>query len=158
MLSALVRSAVYLVAMATLHHRNRLVIVLVELAYVTATAGVYAGAQQRALQIRSRAMGNLVIAFVVPGLAQFLDYFVHQCFGAAAPARATLAACIFTLVSALFHLHVMRRGVFLTGHRSRTLAEDFRNMSVLLMGFLRQPLVLVAGGVHAREAESEASV
>ena len=159
-MSAAVRSAVYLAAMARTHHSNRLTVVLVELAYVTATAGVYAGLQQRALRLRSRLLGNCVIVVVVPGMAQALDWLAHQFLGAPVPARATAAACVFTLVSALFHLHVMRSGVFLTGHRGHSLAEDFRHVPRLLVGFVMRPLTLLASpGIRLeRPAESEAGL
>lgn len=157
LLSATVRSVVYLGAMTRSHHSNRLAIVLVELAYVTATAGVYAGLQQRALSIRSRVLGNCVIALVVPGFAQALDWLAHWSVGAPVPLRATVAASVFTIVSALFHLHVMRRGVFLTGNRGRSLAEDFQRMPRLVLGFLLQPLALLASARFrlGRPAESE---
>ena len=160
LMSATVRSVVYLAAMASGHHSNRLAIVLVELAYVTATAGVYAGLQQRALHLRSRLLGNCVIALAVPGMAQAFDWLAHRLVGAPVPARATVAACVFTLVSALFHLHVMRRGAFLTGHRGLSLAEDFRRVPRLLLGFVMQPVTLIANaGIRwERPAESEAGL
>ena len=159
-MSATVRSVVYLAAMTRSHHSNRLAVVLVELAYVTATAGVYAGLQQRALHLRSRLLGNFVIAVAVPGMAQALDWLAHRFVGAPVPSSATVAAGMFTLVSALFHLHVMRSGVFLTGHGRHSLAEDFRRVPRLLLGFAIQPVTLLASaGVRVgRTVESEAGL
>ncbi len=161
-LSATARSTVYLVAMVRAGHAHAglgagLQIVLVEMAYVTLTAGIYAGLQQRALSLRSRLVGNLIVVLGVPGLAQALDWFTHRISGTPAPARATLAVCVFTLVSALFHLHVMRRGVFLTGHHGRSLIDDFRRMPRLVAGFVAAPVVLLAAlpARLARLAESE---
>ena len=54
LLSAAARSLVYLAAMARSGSHGRLAIVAVETAYVTLTAGIYAGMQQRALLLRSR--------------------------------------------------------------------------------------------------------
>jgi hypothetical protein len=67
---------------------------------------------------------------------------------------------MFTLISALFHLHVMRRGVFLTGHAGSTLADDFRRMPRLVLGFilrLMAPLSTLNSRI-AGSAESEASL
>ena len=159
-MSATVRSIVYLAAMTRSHHSNRLAIVLVELAYVTATAGLYAGLQQRALGLRSRLLGNSVIVLLVPGLAQALDWLAHRFVGAPVPTRAIAAASIFTLVSALFHLHVMRRGVFLTGHRGQSLLDDFRRVPRLLLGFVMRPLTLFTNPALrvGRTVESEAGL
>src|SRR5271165_39974 len=82
LLSATARSAVYLAAIVRVGQTGPglsggLSIVLVEMAYVTLTAGLYAGMQQRALSFRSRLLGNLTVVFGVPGLAQVLDWLTH---------------------------------------------------------------------------------
>lgn len=142
-MSAAVRSVVYLLAMIHGGAHSRLAVVAVEMGYVTLTAGLWAGLQQGALCFRSVLLGNLTIVVLVPGLAQWFDYCVHCLTGATAPARATFAVCVFTLLSALFHLHVMRRGVFLTG-RGRSLADDFRRIPRLVAGFVLRPLAIIS--------------
>jgi hypothetical protein len=143
LLSATGRSLVYLVAMARSGIRGSLAVVLVEIAYVALTAGIYAGMQQRALGLRSRLLGNLIIVFGVPGLAQALDWLTHRVMGAPAPARATLAVCFFAAVSALFHLHVMRNGAFLTG-QGRSLLHDFCRMPRLIATFVLKPFAFIS--------------
>ncbi len=141
LLSAGARSLVYLAAMAHTGLRHGLVAVLVEIAYVSLTAGAYAGMQQRALALRNRSVGNLLVVLGVPGLAQTLDWLVHRFSGAPATHGAIIAVCAFTLLSALFHLHVMRNGVFLSG-QGRSLGDDFRRIPRLLLGFLARPAIL----------------
>jgi hypothetical protein len=143
LLSTTARSLVYLAAMARTGLHGGLAIVLVEIAYVTLTAGVYAGMQQKALGLRSRLLGNLVVVIGVPGLAQVLDWTAHLVMGAAVASSATLAVSLFAAVSALFHLHVMRNGAFLTG-TGRSLFDDFRRMPRLIAGFLVRPLAILA--------------
>jgi hypothetical protein len=157
LLSATARSIVYLASLAHSGSRNRLSIVLVEIGYVALTAGVYAGMQQRALELRSRVLGNAIVAFGVPGLAQVIDWFAHRAVGPAVPLRATVAVGIFALFSALFHLFVMRRGALLTG-RGRSLGDDFRRMPRLIAGFVAMPVLwfLSMGTRAERAAESEA--
>lgn len=138
--------------------RGGLSIVLVEIAYVTLTAGLYAGMQQKALSFRSRLLGNLTIALGVPGMAQILDWLAHRAAGAAAPGKATLAVSAFAIASALFHLHVMRRGAFLTGRGGRSLAEDFRRMPRLVAGFVVAPAVLLSAMAGRRGVQSEAAL
>jgi len=152
LLSATARSLVYLAAMARSGPQGRLAVVLVEIAYVTLTAGIYAGLQQKALGLRSQALGNLIIAVGVPGLAQGVDWLVHGAVGAAAPPKATLAVCIFAAISALFHLHVMRRGAFLTGAAGQSLRDDFRRMPRLIAGFVMKPVVLSRKPAQAERA------
>lgn len=158
LLSASVRSIVYLAALARSGPHKRLTIVLVEIAYVALTAGIYAGAQQKALGLRSRLLGNVTIAVGVPALSQVLDWLAHRAVGAPVPLHAMVAVSVFTLVSALFHLFVMRRGVFLSG-KGRSLADDFRRIPSLLVRFVAAPaaLVLARSGRSNPAAESEAA-
>ncbi len=160
LLSAAARSIVYLAAMVRTGLRGSLSIVLVEIAYVTLTAGLYAGMQQRALEFTSRLLGNATVVFGVPWLAQVLDWLTHRLAGAAVPGRATLAVFVFATVSALFHLHVMRRGVLLTGCSGRSLADDFRRMPRLTAGFVLSPVAFFSTLATrlARGAESEAAL
>jgi|SRR5579863_789948 len=139
LLSATARSVVYLTAMSRTGLHKGLAIVLVEVAYVTLTAGIYAGMQQRALAVRREFLGNLIIVVFVPGLSQALDWLAHRVTGSLAPARATAAVCIFAAVSALLHLHFMRNGVFLSG-QGRSLFEDFRRLPRLVAGIVTRPL------------------
>jgi hypothetical protein len=157
LMSATARSLVYLAALARSGPHGRLSIVLVEIAYVALTAGVYAGLQQRALAIRSRLAGNLIIAFGVPSLAQFVDWLAHRVAGAPVPFRATVAVSVFACLSALFHLYVMRRGVFLSG-QGRSLGDDFRRIPRLVVGFVIAPVTLITSlaGRSESAAESEA--
>ncbi len=159
-MSAVARSLVYLAAMT--HSRvDKGAVVLVEIAYVTLTAGIYAGLQQQALNLRSRLLGNVTVAFGVPVLAQALDWAAHRLAGAASPSRATVAVCIFAIISALFHLHVMRNGVFLTGGQGHSLAGDFRRIPRLLAGFVAKPFILLANLLTrpaAAPLESDAAI
>ena len=144
LLSATARSIVYLSAMARTGLKGSLAVVLVEMAYVSLTAGLYAGWQQKALSFERRWLGNLIVVLGVPGLSQMLDWLAHRAVGAPVPNHATVAVCIFALLSALFHLYVMRRGTFLTGAEGRSLLDDFRGMPRLILGFIVAPANLAA--------------
>jgi hypothetical protein len=66
LLNATARSVVYLATMARMGPRGSLAVVVVEMAYVTLTAGIYAGMQQRALGFGSRLLGNVTVVFGIP--------------------------------------------------------------------------------------------
>jgi hypothetical protein len=121
-------------------------IVLVEMAYVTLTSGLYAGLQQRALGVRPRLLGSGLIVFGVPWLAQLLDWLAHRVAGAPVPPRATIAVLFYATISALFHLYVMRRGAFLTGCEGRSLRNDLCRVPRLIGGFVMTPVLLISAG------------
>jgi len=159
LMSATARSLVYLAATIRSGLRGSLAIVLVEVAYVTLTAGIYAGMQQKTLGLRSRALGNAIVALGVPALAQTMDWITHRLTGPAVAPKAIVAVCVFTLVSAFFHLHVMRNGVFLTGRQGRSLVDDFRRMPRLIAGFVVKKVTLVLARLPRTSSavESEAA-
>jgi len=138
-MSATVRSAAYAVALARGGNREGVAVIAVEMVYVTLTAGLYAGLQQQALGLRRRWVGDVAIVFGVPGLSQLVDWLVHRAIGAPIPHRALLSVCVFTLISALFHRHVMRHGGFLTGSGGHSLGEDFRRIPRLAVSFAVWP-------------------
>lgn len=143
LMSAAVRSLVYGVAMLRGGSRERLAVIGVEMLYVTLTAGFYAGLQQRALQSQRRWLGDVCIVLLVPALSQALDWLAHKAAGAPAPVRALTGAVVFTLISALFHRHVMRQGTFLTGKAGASMAEDFRRIPRLAVSFVIWPEVFL---------------
>ena len=157
LMSATARSVVYLIALGRGGVHDRLAVVLVEIGYVALTGGVYAGLQQRALSLRSRALGNAVVVLGVPALAQALDWAAHRVTGATVTAAATMAVAWFAVVSALFHLYVMRNGVFLTGE-GRSLGSDFRRIPRLVAGLVMVPVKWFARLRAQAEAAAESVV
>lgn len=139
LMSAAVRSSAYALAMSRGDSHERLSVVAVEMAYVVLTAGLFAGLQQKALGVRRRWLGDLAIVAGVPGLSQVMDWMVHRAMGTPIPHRALATVCVFTLVSALFHRHVMRHGGFLTGGSGHSLREDFRRIPRLVVSFVLWP-------------------
>jgi hypothetical protein len=157
-MSATARSLIYLIAMArTGLHGTLLPIVLVEIGYVTLTAGVYAGMQQNALRLRSRWLGNLIVVVGVPGLAQVLDWITHHLTHTAATGKTTVAVTFFAGLSALFHLHVMRNGGFLTG-QGHSLLDDFRRVPRFVAGFVLRPVDLLTARISRSPATVEPEI
>jgi hypothetical protein len=151
LLSASARSFVYFATMAHAGHTDRSAVILVEMAYVTLTSGIYAALQQRALGLRSRILGDFIVVAGIPCLGQLLDWIAHRATATAVPGRVTGTVCLFALVSAVFHLHVMRNGIFLTGC-GRSLVDDFRRMIRLITGTISRPFALMGIRV-SRSAE-----
>ena len=139
LISAVARSLVYSVAMVRSGNRQGWAVIGVEMLYVTFTAGLYAGLQQKALGLRRRWLGDVCIVLGVPVLSQVLDWLIHRMAGAPAPHRALASAAVFTLISALFHRHVMRHGTFLTGDAGHSLGDDFRKIPRLVVSFVVWP-------------------
>jgi hypothetical protein len=157
LMSVSVRATGYAIATAKHGWRAGVAAVLLEVIYVGSTAGFYAALQQRSLKTAPRWFGNLLIAVGVPMLAQTVDWAIHVLAGTPNLKVATLGVGVFTLLSALFHLHIMRQGAMLVGKEGRTLAEDMRSMPRLIAGFFLQPMRMVqtVGRVEMFKAAEE---
>ena len=68
LLSATARSLVYLAATARTGSHGRFAVVLIEIVYVTLTAGIYAGMQQNALRLCRRWLVNTTRACASPSM------------------------------------------------------------------------------------------
>lgn len=118
---------------------------LVEAAHVSLTAGVYASLQQRSLGVRPRWLGNVLIVAGVPMGAQAVDYLLQKAAGTPHMQAASLGMVGWGLLSALFHLHLMRHGSMLVGEGAGTLRSDLRRMPRLVVLFVAAPVMALAG-------------
>ncbi len=112
-----------------------------EMAYVLLTAGIFsawqrAGAWPQVPAFRlARRCCHRPCHFIRCGCActqMMLDHINAHTLG--------LSALAFSLVSAMFHWHVMQNGVMLVGEESRSLSSDLRELPRLLLSFVAMPI------------------
>lgn len=156
-LSALIRSFVYLLATRKHGFHTGLHAVLAEVFYVAFTAGIYSALQQGALDLQPKWLSNSLIVVGVPVLSQSVEYTIHLAAGTPNLRVATISIMIFGFISALFHLHVMRNGALLVGNKSRPFSEDLKRMPLLVAGFLATPFVAVVETTRRQWENDEAA-
>ncbi|MBZ5675125.1 MAG: hypothetical protein LAP61_12845 [Acidobacteriia bacterium] len=136
LLSSLSRSAVFF--FTNLHAGSDAAIgaMLAEFAYRSLTAGFYGGLTQAFRAAEPRWLATLSVMFGMPVVSHTIEFTVHWLRGTP-NLRASMAASVaFTLVSTLFHLHAMRRGVLIVGKGGRSLAADFASLPRTLVSFV----------------------
>lgn len=57
-----------------------------------------------------------------------------------------IGAFIATIISAMFHWHVMQNGAMLVGHDNRSFGENIKQMPRLVASFVWKPVRLVIRG------------
>jgi membrane-anchored protein YejM (alkaline phosphatase superfamily) len=112
---------------------------IVEAAYVLATAGVFSAWQQQALSLKPRRFGWLVVVLAVPLSSLAADSLLHLWLDRANMRSLGISALAFTLLSAMFHWHIMQNGAMRVGAESRTFIEDMRQMPRLALTFVTDP-------------------
>ncbi len=79
----------------------------VEMAYVLLTAGVYSAWQQQAISIRPRYFAWLIVVVIVQLTSLGADALAHMLLDHISVHGLGAGTLVFTLVSAIFHWHVM---------------------------------------------------
>jgi hypothetical protein len=108
------------------------------------------------LDAEPRWLANLVIVLAVPLGSQTTDYLVHSMAGTANVRIATIGTLIFSLVSAMFHLHVMQNGAMLVGKQGHSFASDMKQMPRLVATFFANPVIAALRWCRAFEVVDDA--
>lgn len=140
LITAIFRGAACMAALRHVHPHARQHFSVVEMAYVLLTAGLFSAWQQQALGIKSRYLAWFVVVVAVPLSSLGADAVIHSLLDHVDAHALGIGALIFTLVSAMFHWHMMTNGVMLVGEQSYSLASDFKQMPGLLLSFVTAPV------------------
>lgn len=112
---------------------------IVEMGYVLLTAGIFSAWQQQALGIKPRYLAWLVVVMIVPLTSLGADAVAHSLLDHVNAHALGIGALIFTLISAMFHWHVMENGVMIVGEESRTFMSDMKRLPGLVLSFVIAP-------------------
>lgn len=128
----------------------------VEAAYVLLTAGIFSAWQQQALDVKPRRLAWVITVLAIPLGSLAADSALHMWLDRGNMRALGIGAIIVTIVSAVFHWHVMQNGALLVGEGSRTLTEDMRQMPRLVASFAAAPVQWVLRRTQGRATASEA--
>jgi hypothetical protein len=126
---------------------------LVEAGYVLLTAGVFSALQQQSLGIKTRRLAWLVTVIIVPLVSLGADVLVHQWLDQVNAHTLGIGALAFTLISAMFHWHIMQHGAMLVGESSSSFWTDMKRMPKLLLSFVTEPVLSLRRMHMVDEAE-----
>jgi hypothetical protein len=132
---------------------------IVEAAYVLLTSGFWAALQQQSLGLKTRRLGWLACVMLIPLSSLTADASLHLWLDHGNMRALGISALIFTLVSAMFHWHVMQNGAMVVGEQSRSFWSDMKRMPWLVASFVMIPVRWIRtaeespAGTEEREAE-----
>jgi hypothetical protein len=128
---------------------------VVEAAYVLLTAGIFSAWQQQALGVKPRRLAWSITVLAIPLGSLAADSALHLWLDHGNMRALGIGAVIVTIVSAMFHWHVMQNGALLVGEGSRTFTDDMRRMPRLVASFVTGPVQWALGRTRAGETASE---
>lgn len=155
LITAIFRAGACMAALAhsSLHQREHFGVV--EACYVLLTAGIFSAWQQQALSVRPRRLAWTITVLAIPLGSLAADSALHLWLDNGNMRALGIGAVIFTVVSGMFHWHVMQNGALLVGEDSRSLMEDMKAMPRLALSFVTQPFNALTAWWAGAEVEAE---
>ena len=142
--SALVRGAIFFTVNLRAGMRAAVGALLAEFVYRTLLSGSVGSLTQAFRRCEPPCAAALAAMVALPLFSHAVEFTVHYLRGTPALKAGVLTSISFTVISTLFNLYAMRRGVMVVGPGAHSLAQDFKRMPMILAGFLAVlPLALL---------------
>jgi hypothetical protein len=129
---------------------------VVEAVYVLLTAGVFSAWQQQALDVKPRKLAWAIVVLAIPLGSLAGDSALHLWLDHGNMRALGIGALIVTVVSALFHWHIMQKGAMLVGRNSRSFADDMKRMPQLVVSFVQEPVQALLNRTRPQSLPAEA--
>ncbi len=105
---------------------------LAEFLYRAVSAGFYGAITQSFRHVRPRWHGAVAATLLLVTLSHSIELLIHWFRNTPNLWASIFASCCFTVISTLFNLHAMRRGVLVTGNDGHGLLTDLKLLPSLL--------------------------
>jgi hypothetical protein len=156
LVTAICRAGACMVALwhAPLHARAHFGVV--EAAYVLLTAGVFSAWQQQAMDVRPRKLAWSITVLAIPLGSLSADSALHLWLDHGNMRALGIGALIATLISAMFHWHVMQNGAMLVGKAGGSFVDDMKQMPRLAVTFAWNPIRWAISKSRSQQIATEA--
>lgn len=140
LITAVCRAAACMAALwhSPLHAREHFGVV--EAVYVLLTAGIFSAWQQQALDVKPRRLAWAIVVLAIPLGSLAADCALHVWLDQGNMRALGIGALIATLISAMFHWHVMQNGAMLVGKDTNSFLGDMKQMPRLIATFVWNPI------------------
>jgi hypothetical protein len=108
---------------------------LAEFAYRAVTAGFYGALTQACRKSAPRGRPVILLIIGLPLGQHALEFAIHWMRHTPALKASIISSVVFTVISTLFNLHAMRKGVLVAGGEGRPIAEDLRAIPGTIISF-----------------------
>lgn len=140
--SALIRGGVFFTANLSAGLGPAVGAMLAEFAYRTLLSGLYGSVLEKLRAAEPAWKATLAAMLLLPACSHAVEFGVHWTRGTPKLAVSIAASVSFTILSTLFNLYAMRRGVLLIGSQRQSFAADMAVMPRIIAGFV------AAGPLH----------
>lgn len=143
-LSGIFRGSIYFFTHITLGWRAALSAMSVEFIYRTFHAGISSSIGQAFRLAEPAWLANICIMIMLPAYAHTVEYILHTLNGDKNVNKSIVISIAFSVLSALFNVFAMRRGVLLVkDEEQKSLWSDIKRMPFIFAEFCSYPFVWV---------------
>jgi hypothetical protein len=107
-----------------------------EAALFATLSGFYGALVQSFRRAQPAWAAALAVMVLMPAVNHTLEYLLHYASGTKRIAAGVAASVALSMLSALFNLFAMRRGVLIVGDERQSLADDLRRMPRIVFDFV----------------------
>jgi hypothetical protein len=134
--SVIMRGSIFFTANLSAGLDAALAVLLTEFVFRTFTSGFYGAVLQAFRRVEPAWKAALTTMILLPAANHTAEFLIHWMRGTPKLAASIAASVIFTVLSTLFNLYIMRKGALLVGEHSNSLWHDMKQMPRLLAGFI----------------------
>jgi hypothetical protein len=135
-LSSASRASLFFTANLSAGLDAALAAMLTEFMFRGLTAGFYGGLTQSFRHATPHWLASITVMVLLPTCTHTIEFFVHYFRGTEKLAASITVSAIFTVISTLFNLFAMRRGVLIVGEGRGSLLADLRQIPRLIVLFI----------------------
>jgi hypothetical protein len=135
-LSSATRAALFFTANLSAGLDAAFAAMLTELVFRGITAGFYGGLTQSFRHATPHWLASVTVMVLLPITTHASEFVVHWSRGTERLTDSLTASILFTIISTLFNLFAMRRGVLIVGEGRGTLLADLRQIPRLIVLFV----------------------
>lgn len=134
--SVMMRGSIFFTANLSAGLDAALAVLLTEFVFRTLTSGFYGAILQAFRRAEPAWAAALSTTILLPMTNHAAEFLIHWARGTPKLKTSIAASVVFTILSTLFNLYVMRQGVLVVGENSNSLWHDMKRMPGLVISFI----------------------
>ncbi len=136
LLSACVRGTIFFLANIGAGFEAAIGAMGVEAALFATLAGFYGALAQSFRRAQPEWAATLTIMAIIPAINHTLEYLLHYASGTKMLTAGVAASISLSIISAVFNLFAMRRGVLIVGEERASFIDDLRRLPRIVFDFI----------------------
>jgi len=136
LLSAFVRGKIFFISNLGAGLSAAIGAMAVEAALFATLAGFYGALAQHFRRARPVWAATMTVMILAPTVSHTLEYLLHNASGTKKIAAGVVTSISLSILSAMFNLFAMRRGVLIVGNERASLIDDLRRMPRVVFDFI----------------------